>query len=92
MLLEEASLARALPFKTARFTLPPGAKSELDEHEVVELWIVQDGAGRLRSGDTETILSPGQAVFFSSHVPHQVEATSDGPLQVLCIWWPETHR
>lgn len=90
--LEKASPSAALPFKASRFTLQPGTMSERDEHEVLELWILQGGSGVLYSGDTAIVLSPGDAVFFSSLVPHQVVATSTEPLKVLSIWWPETQR
>ena len=75
------------PFESSRWSVPPGATSELDVHEVVEVWLVRRGSGTLHSNGSNTHLVPGDAVLMPSEVPHRVTA---GPeqLEVFSIWWP----
>ena len=97
MVVEEAPAAPVTqgpewPFRTSRFSVPHGARSELDQHEVVEVWMVRSGAGIVYSGGTATAVGPGESVFFPSMVPHQVETTSAEPLEVFSAWWREAAR
>jgi mannose-6-phosphate isomerase-like protein (cupin superfamily) len=97
MAVEEASAPmgetdRGWPFSTSRFRVPPGSVSELDQHEVAEIWMVRSGAGNVRSGDDIITIAAGESVFFPSMVPHQVETTSSSPLEVFSIWWRDASR
>lgn len=75
------------PFKAARFEVPPGSTTELDVHDVVELWMVRSGHGTVRSGSEVFDISPGEMVFFASRVTHQITNTSTGPLRLFSAWW-----
>jgi mannose-6-phosphate isomerase-like protein (cupin superfamily) len=75
------------PFKAARFEVPPGRTSELDVHDVAELWMVSAGTGMVRSGDSTLEVGPGAMVYFAGRVPHQVTNTGTGQLRVFSVWW-----
>lgn len=88
MVLEEAApAAEHWPFTAARFEVPPGATSELDVHDVVELWMVRSGTGTVVSGDTTMDLAPGAMVYFATRVPHQVTNTGTDQLRLFSVWW-----
>lgn len=87
MVVEEAA-SGGWPFTAARFEVPPGATSELDVHDVAELWMVREGTGTITSGATTMEVSPGSMVHFASRVPHQVTNTGSGALRVFSVWWP----
>lgn len=87
MVVEEAEGA-GWPFTAARFEVPPGATSELDVHDVAELWMVREGTGTITSGAATMEVSPGSMVHFASRVPHQVTNTGTETLRVFSVWWP----
>lgn len=92
MVMEEVAAAATpgapdWPFTAARFEVPPGATSELDVHDVAELWMVRSGAGTVVSGDTTVRVGAGEMVHFASRVPHQVTNTGTEPLRVFSVWW-----
>lgn len=89
MVIEEAGppAAAPWPFTAARFEVPPGATSELDVHDVVELWMVRTGTGTVVSGDTTVPIAPGSMVYFASRVPHQVTNTGTDRLRLFSVWW-----
>ncbi len=89
MVVEEATPAAGWPFTAARFEVPPGATTELDVHDVVELWMVRNGTGRVTSGDTTMEIAPGAMVYFASRVPHMVTNTGIDQLQLFSVWWRE---
>lgn len=76
-----------LPFDASRFTVPPGATSELDEHEVAELWTVRPGRGLIRSGEEVLEVGPLDSVVFRPWVPHQVTVLGDEPFEAFSVWW-----
>ncbi len=75
------------PFKAARFEVPPGSTTDLDVHDVAELWMVRSGHGTVRSGGEVFDVSPGEMVFFASRVTHQITNTSTGRLRLFSVWW-----
>lgn len=81
------SQARQVPFRSSRWEVPPGAVSDLDVHEVEEIWMVRSGRGWLISGEGRTEVAAGDMVFMPSMVPHQVENTGDEPLRFFSVWW-----
>lgn len=89
MVMEEADSPAATrwPFTAARFEVPPGATTDLDEHDVVELWMVRSGTGTVVSGDTTMDVSPGSMVYFASRVPHRITNTGDDQLRLFSLWW-----
>ena len=93
MVIEEAAPAapdERWPFKTARFEVPPGRTSELDVHDVAELWMVRTGTGTVASGETRLEVGPGEMVYFAGRVPHQITNTGTEPLRLFSVWWPPT--
>jgi len=87
MVVEEAAAPVDWPFTAARFEVPPGATTELDVHDVVELWMVRTGTGTVTSGDTTMDVAPGSMVYFASRVPHRVTNTGDEQLRLFSVWW-----
>lgn len=79
--------AQRWPFTAARFEVPPGATTELDVHDVAELWMVRSGSGTVISGDTTMDVTAGAMVHFASRVPHQVTNTGTEQLRVFSVWW-----
>lgn len=75
------------PFDMSRWTVPPGVTSDLDQHAVLEIWMVRSGAGLLRSGDQTMRLEAGDAVLMPSWVPHRVTALGPDPFEAFSVWW-----
>jgi mannose-6-phosphate isomerase-like protein (cupin superfamily) len=71
----------------SRFTVPPGATSEPDQHRVCEMWFIASGQGELRSGDLRCDVEAGDAVMLPSNAPHQVRCSGSDALEVFSIWW-----
>ncbi|MEV2241952.1 SidA/IucD/PvdA family monooxygenase [Micromonospora sp. NPDC049891] len=78
---------RPVPFNSSRWEVPPGAVSDLDVHEVEEIWMVSSGRGRLVSDDDAVDVAAGDMVFMPSKVPHQVVNTGAEPLRIFSVWW-----
>lgn len=89
MVVEEAAVPGATrwPFTAARFEVPPGATTELDVHDVVELWMVRSGTGTVVSGEETVDVSPGAMVYFASRVPHRITNTGSDQLRLFSVWW-----
>ena len=92
MVVEETATAVTArwPFKASRFEVPPGRTSELDVHDVAELWMVRSGSGTVISGGTTLEVSPGEMVYFAGQVPHQITNTGTAPLRLFSVWWQGT--
>ncbi|WP_250301015.1 cupin domain-containing protein [Streptomyces sp. A 4/2] len=88
----EADLARScfpsVPFKMARFTVPPGGTSSPDVHEVREIWVVHTGHGTLVVDGEQLPIGPGSTVGFPSHAVHEAFADRGEELTVFSFWWP----
>ncbi|GAA3808384.1 hypothetical protein GCM10022226_30620 [Sphaerisporangium flaviroseum] len=89
MVIEEAATAATArwPFNASRFEVPPGRTTELDVHDVAELWMVRSGHGTVVSGGTTLDVAPGEMVYFAGRVPHQVTNTGTDRLRVFSVWW-----
>jgi mannose-6-phosphate isomerase-like protein (cupin superfamily) len=87
MVMEEVAAPERWPFTAGRFEVPPGATTELDVHDVVELWMVRSGTGAVVSGDTTMDVAPGAMVYFASRVPHQITNTGTDQLRLFTVWW-----
>jgi mannose-6-phosphate isomerase-like protein (cupin superfamily) len=97
MVIEEAitepgTFSASWPFECSRFTVPPGATSEIDQHEVAEVWMVRSGTGTIQSLDASLDVSAGESVFFPPWIPHQVTNTGSRELEVFSVWWGEAGR
>ncbi|MEV4580452.1 cupin domain-containing protein [Nonomuraea jabiensis] len=77
------------PFKCALFTVPQGATTELDQHDVAEMWFIHHGSGTLLSDGEELAVRAGDAIHFPGRVPHQLRNTGGEPLEVFSVWWQE---
>lgn len=87
MVVECADRADGWPFQASRWEVPPGATSELDVHDVAEVWFVREGTGTIASGDHVLDVAQGEMVHFAGRVPHQVTNTGTGPLRMFSVWW-----
>jgi mannose-6-phosphate isomerase-like protein (cupin superfamily) len=80
--------AAGWPFQASRWEVPPGRTSELDQHDVAEVWLVRSGQGTVMSGGSEMPIRAGEMVFMASRVPHQVRNTGTDQLRMFSVWWP----
>ena len=63
----------------------------LPVHEGYEWVYVLSGSLRLRLGDVDFTIGPGEAAEFSTLTPHWIGAV-DGPVEVLAIFGPQGER
>jgi transcriptional regulator with XRE-family HTH domain len=70
----------------------PGASSggHPHMHEGEECGIVISGQMHFKVGDTDCVLGPRDAIYFSSDIPHQWENVGDEPLVAIWIITPPT--
>ena len=87
----EADFARScfssVPFKMARFTVPPGGTSSPDQHAVREIWVVQAGSGTLVVDGERSSVTPGSVAGFPSQSVHEVFADRGEELVIFSFWW-----
>ncbi len=76
------------PFKASRWRLDPGAWSNWDQHEVLEIWMVSAGTGSVWREDRETSVGPGDVVLMPSQVRHRLHNTGPVPMSLFSVWWP----
>ncbi|MBC17892.1 Transcriptional regulator, XRE family [Pseudodesulfovibrio profundus] len=71
--------------------LPESAKDEtLSSHEGEEFIVVHSGQVRIKYGQEETILSPGDSSYFNSVVPHNVACHGDEKAEIYAVlYFPE---
>ena len=72
-------------FALRYFALPPGTASTLDTHAHDHGVYVLHGRGRVRLGDTEHALGPGDVVYVAPHDVHCFTAEGAEPLGFLCV-------
>lgn len=74
----------------AEATVPPGGATTAHVHHVSEeLYLFTAGAGRIRLGDEERDVRPGDCVVIPAGTPHKLFNTSDtGDLVLLCCCAP----
>jgi mannose-6-phosphate isomerase-like protein (cupin superfamily) len=67
------------------------AGSSTDEHfhrEAEEIYFITHGRGRLRVGETERDVQPGDTVVIAPGLRHKLWNTGDEPLRLLCACSP----
>ncbi|MUM77168.1 cupin domain-containing protein [Pseudodesulfovibrio sp. F-1] len=71
--------------------LPKSALDEtLSSHEGEEFIVVHSGQVRIRYGQDESVLSPGDSVYFNSVVPHNVACAGDEKAEIYAVlYFPE---
>ncbi|MFT3877195.1 MAG: XRE family transcriptional regulator [Propioniciclava sp.] len=75
------------PVLTYKITYPAGgALPELRTHDGFEWLYVLQGRLRLRLGDQDLILTPGEAAEFDTRTPHAMSAHGGRPAQVISIF------
>ncbi|HXG24330.1 MAG TPA: cupin domain-containing protein [Chthonomonadales bacterium] len=73
----------------AEATLPPGARTEAHYHpNTEEIYYILSGAGRIRMGEEERTVGPGDGIAIPPGEPHQMENTGSTALVFLCCCVP----
>ena len=73
----------------AEATVPPGGETIEHYHRVTEeIYFFTHGTGRMRLGDEEREVGPGDAVVIAPGVRHKLWATGAEPLRLLCCCAP----
>ena len=75
--------------------LPPGEDRcdlEMKTHEGYEWLYVLSGRVRLKLGDHDIVLSPGEAAEFDTRLPHLVLNGGTEPAEVISIFGPQGER
>jgi transcriptional regulator with XRE-family HTH domain len=71
---------------------PPVGEPELAVHEGYEWLYVLSGRLRLRLGEHDVVLTPGEVAEFDTHVPHWIGNPGPEPAEVLCLFGPQGER
>ena len=73
----------------AEATVPPGAETEEHHHAVTEeIYFFTSGTGRMRLGDEESEVAPGDTVVIPPGTRHKLWNTGEEPLKLLCCCAP----
>jgi mannose-6-phosphate isomerase-like protein (cupin superfamily) len=73
----------------AEATVPPGGETVEHFHRVTEeIYFFTHGSGRMRLGDEEREVGPGDTVVIAPGVPHKLWNTGEEPLRLLCCCAP----
>ena len=73
----------------AEATVPPGGETVEHFHKTSEeIYFFTHGAGRMRLGDDEREVGPGDTVVIAPGVPHKLWSTGAEPLRLLCCCSP----
>jgi mannose-6-phosphate isomerase-like protein (cupin superfamily) len=69
--------------------LEPGQATERHYHaRSEELYVLLDGGGEMEVAGTRAPVGPGDAILIPPGAWHQIRATGDGPLRLLCACAP----
>jgi mannose-6-phosphate isomerase-like protein (cupin superfamily) len=73
----------------AEATVPPGGETVEHYHRTTEeIYYFTHGAGRMRLGQEEQDVGPGDAVVIAPGLPHKLWCTGSEPLRLLCCCAP----
>ncbi len=72
-------------FRIRYFRIEPGGHSALERHGHDHGVYILHGHGRVRMGEEEVEVSPGDAVYIPGWELHQFSAVGDEPLGFLCV-------
>ena len=78
-----------LPFRYSRFHVGVGQQSNLDQHDVLEVWVILLGSGKLLYDGAVFPVAAGQVVQFGPQKPHQVSNDGATDLVVFSFWWEQ---
>ncbi|MEV7973176.1 XRE family transcriptional regulator [Cellulomonas sp. NPDC089187] len=73
-------------------TDPEAPPRELRVHEGYEWLYVLSGAVRLRLGEHDIVLGPGEVAEFDTRTPHLIENALTSPTEVLALFGPQGER
>lgn len=81
--------AQGLPFGAMWCVIPPGGRSNVDQHPDRELFVVVGGSAEVRVPSGPSTMAPaGTAVLMDSQEPHVLVNRSDRePLVALSLYW-----
>jgi mannose-6-phosphate isomerase-like protein (cupin superfamily) len=87
--LAGAATGNARNQSLAEATVPPGGETIEHYHRTTEeIYLFTHGSGRMRLGDEEQEVGPGDAVVIDPGVPHKLWCTGTEPLRLLCCCAP----
>ena len=73
----------------AEATVPPGGETVEHFHRTTEeIYFFTHGSGRMRLGDDEREVGPGDTVVIAPGVPHKLWNPGQDPLRLLCCCAP----
>jgi mannose-6-phosphate isomerase-like protein (cupin superfamily) len=73
----------------AEATVPPGGETVEHFHRTTEeIYFFTHGTGRMRLGDEEQAVGPGDAVVIAPGLRHKLWCTGSEPLRLLCCCAP----
>ncbi|MBA3261946.1 MAG: cupin domain-containing protein [Thermoleophilaceae bacterium] len=73
----------------AEATVPPGGETIEHFHRTSEeIYFFTHGSGRMRLGDEERGVAPGDTVVIAPGVPHKLWSSGPAPLRLLCCCAP----
>lgn len=76
-----------------KMVVPPGEQDvEQQSHEGYEWMYVLDGALRLRLGELDLVLRPGEVAEFDTHTPHWFGCAGTRPVELLILFGPQGER
>ena len=76
-----------------KIIVPPGEPVwELQSHEGYEWMFVLAGRLRLRLGELDLVLGPGEAAEFDTHTPHWFGSAGPRPVELLSLFGPQGER
>jgi mannose-6-phosphate isomerase-like protein (cupin superfamily) len=84
-----AATGNAVNQSLAEATVPPGGETIEHLHRTTEeIYFFTHGTGRMRLGDQEREVGPGDTVVIAPGVPHKLWCTGEQPLRLLCCCAP----
>jgi mannose-6-phosphate isomerase-like protein (cupin superfamily) len=73
----------------AEATLPAGAETEEHHHRISEeIYFFTSGSGRMKLGDEESEVAPGDTIVIPPGTRHKLWNTGTEPLKLLCSCAP----
>lgn len=96
MVLKEINLqgpnGAMAPFKASYFIVEPGGKTEPDQHEVLEMWMIARGGGVITYDGHDIPVTKGDMVYFESNRPHIMLNDGNEDAEIFSVWWrPEAN-
>jgi transcriptional regulator with XRE-family HTH domain len=75
-----------------KMVVPAEAEGDQQSHEGYEWIYVLDGRLRLRLGDLDLVLAPGEVAEFDTHTPHWFGGAGPGSTELLVLFGPQGER